>query len=234
MFPLLSMYLGDPVLASLRRGNETESDQHNMVTGIKMLTRIKLTFFVSLMAMLFSGALPLQAGAPTEEIRTAVDKGVQILKSAKLDSSKQRAQVIDQLREIVYTRFDFEEMAKRSLGSHWRRLSPQQQKEFVSAFTELLETTYAEKIDLYEGQQVEYVGETIDKNYAEVNTRVIGKNRETYLVDYRLHLVDGKWRIYDVIAEHISLVNNYRSQFNRVVVNSSVEDLIKRIKQKSN
>jgi phospholipid transport system substrate-binding protein len=104
----------------------------------------------------------------------------------------------------------------------------------VTAFTELLETTYADKIDLYEGQQVEYVGETIDKNYAEVNTRVIGKNRETYLVDYRLHLVDGKWRIYDVVAENISLVNNYRSQFNRVVVNSSVEELIKRIKQKSN
>jgi phospholipid transport system substrate-binding protein len=205
-----------------------ESGQHNM------LTRIKLTFFVLLGAMPFFAALPLHAGAPTEEIRTAIDKGVQILKSAKLDSGKQRAQVIEQLREIVYTRFDFDEMAKRSLGSHWRRLSPQQQKEFVTAFRELLETTYADKIDLYEGQQVEYVGETIDKNYAEVNTRVIGKNRETYLVDYRLHQVDGKWRIYDVVAENISLVNNYRSQFNRVVVNSSVEELIKRIKQKSN
>ena len=198
-----------------------------------MLTRIKLTLLGALVAM-FCAALPVQAGAPTEEIRTAIDRGVQILKSAKLDESKQRAQVIDQLREIVYTRFDFEEMAKRSLGSHWRRLSPQQQKEFVTAFTELLETTYAEKIDLYEGQQVEYVGETIDKNYAEVNTRVIGKNRETYSVDYRLHQVGGKWRIYDVVAENISLVNNYRSQFNRVVVNSSVEELIKRIKQKSN
>jgi phospholipid transport system substrate-binding protein len=183
--------------------------------------------------MIFCGALPLQAGAPTEEIRTAIDQGVQILKSAKLDSSKQRAQVIDQLREIVYTRFDFEEMAKRSLGSHWRRLSPPQQKEFVTAFTELLETTYADKIDLYEGQQVEYTGETIDKNYAEVNTRVIGKNRESYSVDYRLQQVGGKWRIYDVVAENISLVNNYRSQFNRIVVNSSFEELIKRIKQKS-
>ena len=199
-----------------------------------MLTRIKLTFFVSLLALLLCEALPLQAGAPTEEIRTAIDKGVQILKSAKLDSSKDRAKVIDQLREIVYTRFDFEEMAKRSLGSHWRRLSPQQQKEFVTAFTDLLETTYADKIDLYEGQQVEFVGETIDKNYAEVNTRVVGKNRENYSVDYRLHQVGGKWRIYDVVAENISLVNNYRSQFNRVVVNSSVEELIKRIKQKSN
>jgi phospholipid transport system substrate-binding protein len=199
-----------------------------------MLTRIKLTFFVSLLALLFCGALPVQAGAPTEEIRTAIDKGVQILKAAKLDSSKDRTKVINQLREIVYTRFDFEEMAKRSLGSHWRRLSPQQQKEFVTAFTDLLETTYADKIDLYEGQQVEYVGETIDKNYAEVNTRVIGKNRENYSVDYRLHEMGGKWRIYDVVAENISLVNNYRSQFNRVVVNSSVEELIKRIKQKSN
>jgi len=198
-----------------------------------MHIRSKSTFLVSLVAMLLCAALPLQAGAPTVEIRTAIDQAVQILKSAKLDNSKQRAQVIDQLREIVYTRFDFEEMAKRSLGSHWRRLSPSQQKEFVTAFTELLETTYADKIDLYEGQQVEYTGETIDKNYAEVNTRVIGKNRESYSVDYRLHQVGGQWRIYDVVAENISLVNNYRSQFNRIVVNSSFEELIKRIKQKS-
>jgi phospholipid transport system substrate-binding protein len=199
-----------------------------------MHKRLKLTLLTCLMAMLLCGALPLHAGAPTEEIRTAIDQGVEVLKSAKLENSKQRAQVINQLRDIVYTRFDFEEMAKRSLGSHWRRINPQQQKEFVNAFTELLETTYADRIDLYEGQQVEYVGETIDKNYAEVNTKVIGKNRETYSVDYKLHQVGGKWRIYDVVAENISVVNNYRSQFNRVVVNSSIEDLIKRIKQKSN
>jgi phospholipid transport system substrate-binding protein len=199
-----------------------------------MHIRLKETLLTLLIAMLLCAALPAYAGAPTEEIRTAIDQGIEILKSAKLDSSKQRAQVINQLREIVYTRFDFEEMAKRSLGSHWRRLNPQQQKEFVSAFTELLETTYADKIDLYEGQQVEYIAETIDKNYAEVNTRVIGKNRQTYTVDYKLHEQGGKWRIYDVVAENISLVNNYRSQFNRVVVNSSIEDLIKRIRQKSN
>jgi phospholipid transport system substrate-binding protein len=195
---------------------------------------LKFTLLTSLMVMLLCGALPVRAGAPTEEIRSAVDKGLDILKSAKLDNSRQRAQVINQLREIVYTRFDFEEMAKRSLGSHWRRLSPQQQKEFVSAFTELLETTYADKIDLYEGQQVDFIGETIDKNYAEVNTKVIGKDRQTYSVDYRLHQIGGRWKIYDVVAENISLVNNYRSQFNRVVVNSSIEELIKRIKQKSN
>jgi phospholipid transport system substrate-binding protein len=199
-----------------------------------MHIRFKTLLSISFIAMMICAASPVYAGVPTEEIRTAIDQGIEILKSAKLDNTKQRSQVINQLREIVYTRFDFEEMAKRSLGSHWRRLNPQQQKEFVSAFTELLETTYADKIDLYEGQQVEYIGETIDKNYAEVNTRVIGKNRQTYTVDYKLHEIGGKWRIYDVIAENISLVNNYRSQFNRVIVNSSIEELIKRIRQKSN
>ena len=199
-----------------------------------MHTRFKAALLTFLTTMMICAASPVYAGAPTEEIRTAIDQGIEILKSAKLDTNKQRSQVINQLREIVYTRFDFEEMAKRSLGSHWRRLNPQQQKEFVSAFTELLETTYADKIDLYEGQQVEYIGETIDKNYAEVNTRVIGKNRQSYTVDYKLHEIGGKWRIYDVIAENISLVNNYRSQFNRVVVNSSIEELMKRIRQKSN
>jgi phospholipid transport system substrate-binding protein len=197
-----------------------------------MHIRFKTLLSISFLAMICA-ASPVYAGVPTEEIRTAIDQGIEILKSAKLDNNKQRSQVINQLREIVYTRFDFEEMAKRSLGSHWRRLNPQQQKEFVSAFTELLETTYADKIDLYEGQQVEYIGETIDKNYAEVNTRVVGKNRQTYTVDYKLHEIGGKWRIYDVIAENISLVNNYRSQFNRVIVNSSIEELIKRIRQKS-
>jgi phospholipid transport system substrate-binding protein len=199
-----------------------------------MHIRFKTLLSISFIAMMICAASPVYGGVPTEEIRTAIDQGIEILKSAKLDTNKQRSQVINQLREIVYTRFDFEEMAKRSLGSHWRRLNPQQQKEFVSAFTELLETTYADKIDLYEGQQVEYIGETIDKNYAEVNTRVIGKNRQSYTVDYKLHEIGGKWRIYDVIAENISLVNNYRSQFNRVIVNSSIEELMKRIRQKSN
>jgi phospholipid transport system substrate-binding protein len=135
------------------------------------------------------------------------------------------------LREIVYPLFDFDEMAKRSLGAHWRRLTPSQQSEFVATFTQLLETTYADKIDLYEGQKVSFNGETVDKNYAQVDTRVIGK-QQSYSVDYRLHLVDGKWKIYDVIAENISLVNNYRSQFNRVLSNSSYEELIKIMKEK--
>src|ERR671918_258503 len=199
---------------------------------MKLKTWLSLSIVAVL--MLVCSVKSANAGDPTEAIRGAVNQGVEILKNAKLDNQKQRAQVIDRLRQIVYPLFDFNEMAKRSLGANWRRLDSQQQKEFVSTFTALLEKTYADQIDLYNGQQVVYTGESVDGDYAQVDSRIIDRNSQTYSVAYRVHKVDGKWKIYDVVAENISLVNNYRSQFNRVVVNSSVEELIKRIKQKSN
>jgi phospholipid transport system substrate-binding protein len=183
--------------------------------------------------MVVGGGKWANAGEPTDAIRSAVDQGVEILKKAKLDSQKQRARVIDRLRQIVYPLFDFNEMAMRSLGPHWRRINAQQQKEFVSTFTALLEKTYADQIDLYDGQEVVYTGESVDGDYAQVDSRIIDKNGQTYSVAYRLHKVDGKWRIYDVIAENISLVNNYRSQFSRVIAKSSFEELLKTMKEKA-
>ena len=198
--------------------------------------KLKTRLFLSIVAVfvLVFGGQSADAGEPTEAIRGAVNQGVEILKSAKLDNQRQRAQVIDRLRQIVYPLFDFGEMAMRSLGSNWRRLNPEQRKEFVSTFTALLERTYADQIDLYNGQQVVYSGESIDGDYAQVDSRIIDKNGQTYSVVYKLHRVDGKWRIYDVVAENISLVNNYRSQFNRVIARSSFEELLKTMKQKAN
>ena len=197
---------------------------------------MKLTnrFCVSVFAVLVvvGSGQSVNAGEPTDAIRDAVNQGVEILKNAKLDNQMQRAQVIDRLRQIVYPLFDFNEMAMRSLGQNWRPLNPQQRKEFVSIFTALLEKTYADQIDLYDGQKVVYTGESIDNEYAQVDSRIIDKNGQTYSVVYRLHRVDGKWRIYDVVAENISLVNNYRSQFNRVIAKSSFEELLKSMKQK--
>jgi len=173
------------------------------------------------------------AGEPTEAIRGAVNQGVEILKNAKLNNQKQREQVIDRLRQIVYPLFDFREMAMRALGSNWRRLNPQQRAEFVSTFTALLEKTYADQIDLYDGQQVVYTGESIENGYAQVDSRIIDKRGQKYSVVYRLHKVEDKWKIYDVVAENISLVNNYRAQFNRVIAKSSVEELLKIMKQQA-
>jgi phospholipid transport system substrate-binding protein len=196
---------------------------------------LKIGLAVSIIAVLLLADVGrwASAGEPTEAIRNAVNQGVEILKQAKLDNQKERAKVIDQLRQIVYPLFDFNEMAMRSLGANWRRLNEQQKKEFVSTFTALLEKTYADQIDVYDGQQVVYTGETVDGKYAQVDSRIIDKKGQTYSVAYKLHKVDERWRIYDVVAENISLVNNYRSQFNRVIARSSFEELLKRMKEQA-
>jgi phospholipid transport system substrate-binding protein len=199
-----------------------------------MKSRQKFTLYVFItVAIVLSRSWPVSAGEPTEEIRTAINQGVEILNRSKLDANKNRADVINSLRKIVYPVFDFKEMAKRSLGPYWRQLDPQQQNKFVSVFTEFLETTYADKIDLYDGQKVSYTGEVVDNDYATVNTKVIGNKGDSYSANYKLHQVDGKWKIYDVVVENISVVNNYRSQFNHVIRSSSFEELLKRMREKS-
>src|ERR1051325_7794379 len=180
------------------------------------------------------GSIPALAGEPTDAIRDAVNQGIQILNRSKLENQKQRAQVIDKLRAVVYPLFDFREMAMRSLGPNWRRLDARQQNEFVSAFTALLEKTYANQIDLYHGQKVTYDNATVDGDYAEVATRILDNTKgRTYSVVYRLHKVNGQWKIYDVVAENISLVNNYRSQFDHFLAKSSIEDLLKTMKERA-
>lgn len=198
-----------------------------------MKIKIGLAGLLAVAGVLFAGAAQTRAGEPTEAIRSAINQGVEILNDAKLDHPKQRAQAISRLREIVYPLFDFNEMAMRSLGANWRRITPEQRKEFTATFTALLEKTYADQIDLYEGQEVVFSGETIDGNYAQVDSKIIDKKGQNYSVVYRLHRVDGRWRIYDVVAENISLVNNYRSQFNRVIAKSSFEELMRIMKQQA-
>jgi len=199
-----------------------------------MLIKSKFALqFILLGIIILCNGSPVRAGEPTEAIRVAVNQGIEILKSGDIKDKKQREQVVNRLRVLVYPLFDFEEMAKRSLGPHWRRLTPQQRKEFVVVFTELLEKTYADQIDLYEGQKVVYLNEKLDQGYAQVDTRVIGKNDEAFSVVYKLHRTNGKWTIYDVVAENISIVNNYRSQFSRVIAKSSFEELVKTMKEKA-
>lgn len=196
--------------------------------------KTKTTWYLLLAAVaLLFGPRTAAAGEPTEEIRAAVNRGVEILSAARLDSQSGKAETINRLRKVVYPLFDFEEMAKRSLGPHWRQLDAQRQGEFVAVFTELLEKTYARHIDLYDGQKVAYTGEVIDQDYADVKTKLIGKKGDNFSIDYKLIRAGGKWRIYDVIAEGISLVNNYRSQFNRVIAKSSLEELMRKMKDKT-
>jgi phospholipid transport system substrate-binding protein len=172
-------------------------------------------------------ALPLSAGAPSDQTRATIEKVLTILKEPAAKSERR-----DRLRQAIYPSFDFAEMAKRSLGAHWQRRNPTEQQEFVKLFTDLVESSYVDAIESYNGEKVVVANEKQDKDLAEVNTKIITKQGEEFAIDYKLHEASGSWKIYDAVIENVSLVNNYRSQFNRVIAKSSYEDLMAKMKDK--
>ncbi|MFB3062482.1 MAG: phospholipid-binding protein MlaC [Candidatus Binatia bacterium] len=175
---------------------------------------------------------PIRAGEPTEEIRSAIYKGLAVLNDESLRANGKNEHM-KRLREIVRPLFNFKEMARRSLGRHWRDMTPEDRTEFVTVFANLLETTYAEKIDLYRGGDVNFVREVVDEDYARVDSKVKDTKGTDYSVSYKLLREDGDWKIYDVVVENVSLINNYRAQFGRIIRKSSFKELVERIKQKS-
>jgi phospholipid transport system substrate-binding protein len=184
------------------------------------------------LAMALSLPAILQAATPTESVRETVDNVLAILKDPALKGEQKKKERREKLKEVIYRRFDFTEMAKRSLGSEWRRHSPEEQKEFVQLFRELLENAYLDKIESYNGQEVRYLKERVDNNYAEVDTKLVDNKGQEFSIVYRLYNSEGNWKVYDVVIEDISLVNNYRAQFSRVLAKSSYAELVDRMKKK--
>jgi phospholipid transport system substrate-binding protein len=176
--------------------------------------------------------IPVHAGDPAMQIQGAIEKVLTILKDPQLQAESKKQQRLDQLRQVVYSKFDFAEMAKRSLGAQWQRLNADQQREFVKLFTELMENSYMSNLEGYNGEKVVVAGEKQDKEFAEVDTKIVTKKGEPIAVNYKLMQANGNWKIYDVVIENISLVNNYRSQFNRVITRSSFDDLMQKMKDK--
>jgi len=172
------------------------------------------------------------AGVPTDQLRITVDRVLAILNDSKLNASSAKEARRAELRKTIFPRFDFEEMAKRSLGSEWRRRTPAEQKEFVDLFTELLKNSYVESIESYRGEKVLYRRESQDGDYAGVDTSVITKRGEEFAIDYRLNRQGSEWKVYDVIIENVSIVNNYRSQFRRLLGRSSFAELLQTIRDK--
>lgn len=172
-------------------------------------------------------ALPLSAGVPSDQTRATIEKVLTILKEPAGKSERR-----ERLRQAIYPSFDFAEMAKRSLGAHWQRRNQTEQQEFIKLFTDLVESSYVDAIESYNGEKVVVANEKQDHELAEVNTKIITNKGEQYSIDYRLHQTSGSWKIYDAVIENVSLVNNYRSQFNRVIAKSSYEDLMARMKDK--
>lgn len=193
-----------------------------------------MAFILGWLAVVVCVVFPgrLDAGVPTDQVRSTTDEVLEILKNPKLATQAAKAERRSRLRKVIYLRFDFADMARRSLGPTWRRISPAEQQEFVRLFTELLAESYVNNIESYNGEKILYGRETQEQEYAEVDTKLVTKRGEEIPVDYRLHKVDGDWRVYDVVIENISLVNNYRAQFTRLLEKSSFAELLDRIREK--
>ena len=198
-----------------------------------MISARRIRWAILLALAEFGIASTLLAGEPLEVVRVSADRAIQILKDPKLQSQKKKKERIERLKEIVNPLFDYEEMARRSLGPHWRRRTPQEQQEFVKLFRDYLENTYSDKVDLYAGEKVVYGRETVEDNYAQVETTFISAKGEGFSVVYRLRRVGGNWKVYDAVVENISIVNNYRSQFDRVISKSSFEELKRLLNEKA-
>lgn len=184
-------------------------------------------FFVT-----FVAAAPSMAGAPTDDIRETTDKLIAIVSDPDLKGPDKAKEKAKQIRKAVDERFDWEGMSRRTLARHWKQRTAKEKEEFIDLFGKLLERTYLDKVEGYSGEKVLYVGERVDGNYAIVVVKIVTKKETEILVKYRLKKKGSEWFAYDISIQGVSLVNNYRKQFNSILVRSSYEDLVKKLKAK--
>jgi phospholipid transport system substrate-binding protein len=174
------------------------------------------------------------AGEPTEVIRQTTDQVLKILEDPGLQGPTKQAERQARLHQIAEQAFDWQAMAQRALAVHWRGRTPQQRQEFVGLFRDLVERTYMNRLEAatQEKQDIQYVGEQVDESRAAVKTNVVTKRNQQVPIEYRLQKTDGRWKVYDVLVEGISLVNNYRSQFNQIISGSSYDALVQKMKSR--
>lgn len=170
---------------------------------------------------------------PSAQVKATVDRVLILLKDPILKNAGNEAQRQKRLREAIHSRFDFREMAKRSLGVHWRDRTLQEQEEFVSLFTNLVGRSYYKSLDAYTDEKIDYTKEEMDTRFAIVGTRIVNeKGRLDIPIDYKLIQRDGDWKVYDVVIEDVSMVSNFRSQFNSIIQTSSYAELVRKMRFK--
>jgi phospholipid transport system substrate-binding protein len=185
-----------------------------------------------LLPAVLAGPQRAWAGAPTDQLRTQIDRVVKLLEDPELKKDGRQRDRRVAVRQVANDIFDFSETAKRSLARHWTPRTPAERDEFVSLFTDLLERSYISKIELYGGEKIQFVGESIEGEGAVVRTKLITKQGTEIPIDYRMLRRGDKWLVYDVVIEGVSLISNYRTQFNKIITTSSYEELVKKMKTK--
>lgn len=171
---------------------------------------------------------------PLEALKGPLDESLSLLKDPAYQDPSRKGEQRDKIWQLIESVFDFKEVSRRALARNWRQLDSDQQEAFVDLFTKLLGNTYLDQVqEAYKNETVAYDSQEIhdSKPLARVKTRILSKKGDIP-VDYSLKKIDGRWRIYDVRVEGVSLVKNYRTQFDEILMNESPEKLIERLKQK--
>jgi phospholipid transport system substrate-binding protein len=177
-------------------------------------------------------ASPAAAGAPSDQLKTQIDRVLKTLEDPELKKEGKARERRAAVRKIANDIFDFGETARRSLGRHWQPRTPAERDEFVQLFSDLLERSYISKVELYGGEKIQYQGDTIEGDQAKVQTKLLTKGGSEIPIEYRMHSKGGRWLVYDVIIEGVSLIANYRTQFNKIIQTSSYQELVKKMKAK--
>jgi phospholipid transport system substrate-binding protein len=197
-----------------------------MVIKQKVLTIGLMTAF----AVTIGGVA--SAGPPMDALKQSVDEVLSVVEDPGLKKTESKEERRKRLEDVIAKRFNFEEMAKRTIGAEWAKRTPEERKEFVKSFRTLLANSYLGRIENYSGEKVHYLKEAIDGDHAEVRTE-IDTGKSVIPIDYKMEQRDGDWRVYDVIVEGTGLVSNYREQFKRILRKESFEALNKTIREKA-
>jgi phospholipid transport system substrate-binding protein len=196
------------------------------------MTRLKLLTLALAVLLVLPLARDARAGVPTDQLKGAID---QVVKTVDDPAYKGEGKAMDRrraVRKVANEIFDFNEIARRALARHWQPLTDKQREEFVGLFADLLERSYISKIEVYGGEKIVYSAEKMDGDLASVATKIITKNGTDVPIDYRMLKKGDRWLVYDVNIEGVSLVSNYRTQFNKIIQTSSYNDLVQKMKTK--
>ena len=193
--------------------------------------RCGVVFAAALLALL-AAEHPAWAGPPTEQLRAQIDRVLKVLEDPELKKEPRALDRRAAVRKIANDIFDFSETAQRSLARHWAPRTPAERAEFVQLFADLLERSYISKIEVYGGEKIQFIGESIDGDRATVRTRITTREGSDIPIDYRMLPRGSRWLVYDVVIEGVSLIANYRAQFNKIITTSSYKELVKKMRTK--
>ena len=172
------------------------------------------------------------AGAPTEQLRTQVERAIKVLDDPELAKESRIADRRAAIRRVANEIFDFTETTRRSLCQQWQTRTPAEREQFVKLYADVLERSYIGKIEHYSGERIVFVGESVEREQATVRTRLVTKAGAEIPVEYRMHRVGERWLTYDVAIEGVSMVANYRAQFNKIIQASGYASLVSKLTEK--